>query len=548
MNPAFWTATNIPRDVLTATGNVPGLTVEDAATGIAEAVRSLAARSGRVEELGRFGAGTVSMYGPEAQNVAAIARRIAPTGETPIKAWRGKIGRELARTGGMPLRAMERVGRATEIPMRIAAAERAAQDAAARGLSPRAQNALASRAFANATVDFRRKSAYAFDRMLEGAMPFYGAAKKGALWTARAAKNNPKTAMALTGVITLGTVLEYLTSDDKDRQEFVDRPAGQRARYLHIGPTRFALPQEYAAIAAATRLGLAQVKNDDPFAFEQFKEAMMNILPPGFSDVARGGAVGLLPFPLIQGALEIQQNRSTFTGQPIVPQSMERLLPEARRRETTAPTFDVMARAGRALGLEQFSPLQAEYLTRDLLGGFTDVATTITDVAAAPLAQRQAAGRVPLPFLRQPLNPLAGYATRPVTRGQSEDAFYEARTQFQQADATLTDLGKRAVQAEEQQNTAALQSIAKELQALQSANPLVAQLLQPGVLDAYKSAITGTDDALKALREQRQQIVADFANKRITSSRARAMIDSLDVERARTLREVYGLLRQVMPE
>lgn len=547
-NPAFWLATNVPRDVLTAAGNVPGLSVQDAATGIAESIRYLAARSGRAEELGRFGAGTVSMYGPESPSIAAQARRIAPTGETPLKAWGGRIGQEMVSTAGMPLRAVERVGRATEVPMRIAAAERAAADAAARGLSERAQNALAARAFASATVDFRRKSAYALDRLLEGSIPFYGAAKRGALWTARAVKNNPKTAMALASIVTLGTVWEYLLSDDKDRQEFVDRPASQRARYIHLGPTRFALPQEYAAIAAATRLGLAQIKDDDPFAFEQFKEAMMNILPPGASDVARGGAVGLLPFPLIQGALEIQQNRSIYTGQPIVPQSMERLSPEARRRETTAPTFDVMARAGRAMGLEQFSPLQAEYLTRDLLGGFTDMATAISDVAAAPLAKREAAGKVPLPFLRQPLNPLAGYTTRPVTRGQSEEAFYESRNAFQQAEATLLDMSKRAEKAEAQQNTQALQALGTELQQIQQTNPLIAQILQPGVLEAYKTAFDATDEQLKTLRDQRQFIVSEFANKRMTSARARAAIDSLDVQRARTLREVYGLLRQAMPQ
>lgn len=540
-SPQFWFGTNIPRDLVVGLAQNPNITVGDIAVGIKEAAKSVVGRSEVVEQLSRAGMGQVSQYGGP-PSPEALARQIAPTSTGQA------VMAEATSALGAPLRGLERVGRATELPMRLAAARAAQRTAAEAGVSPRGQMALASRRGATATVDFRRRAGTAFERLLENTVMYYGAAKKGGVWFARAAKNNPKRIGIAAGVITLGTVLEYMMSKGEERREFVDRPASERARYLHVGTTRIALPQEFAALAAGVRLGLAQVEQDDPFAFQQFKESLFNMLPPIYTDLAKGDvAAAVTPFPIARQAMELSRNRSAFGDRPIVSQSMARRLPEARRYETTAPTYDVLARGARAIGLEEASPIQAEFAARGIFGRFAPAVTALTDVVAAPMAGQQAAERVPLPMSRQPLNPVTGFTARPVTRGQSEQEFYNIRSEVQQAKATLSALQTARAEAKKRGDQQALNENTAQVRRLLDENPTFAAVFADRNTKRIDKVFSSLEDKLDKADARRDAITTQFRNKKMTGQRARQLLDENDKKRAELFRRGFEILNERVP-
>jgi len=540
-SPGFWLGTNVPRDVVTG-ASYNRVTLGDVGFGFKEAIKSLAGRSEFAEQISRAGMGQVSQYGGGTINPEAIARQIAPT--TAGEALRADI----RKFSGAPMRTLERVGRATELPMRLAAARMAQRKAAEAGITPRGQMAMASRAGARATVDFRRRSGYALDRLAEGVIPYYGAAKKGLARAIQGAMENPKRVQAAAGLLTLATVFEYLLSRGEERREFVDRPAGERARYLHYGNTRVALPQEFAVVAAATRLGLAQLEQDDPFAFEQFKQSLFNVLPPVATDIAKGDiAAAVAPMPIARQAVELSRNRSAFQDRPIVSPSMMRRLPEARRYETTAPTYDVLARGARAIGLEEASPIQAEYAARGIFGRFAPAVTALTDIAAAPMAGQQAAERVPLPMSRQPLNPVTGFTARPVTRGQTEQEFYNIRSDVQQAKATLSALTMARTEAKARGDQQAVNENTARVRKLIDDNPTFAAVFADRKDKRIDKVLSSLDDKLEKYDARRDAITTQFRNKKLTGERARRLLDENDKKRAELFRRGFEVLNERVP-
>ena len=538
--PAFWLGTNLPRDVQMGLLQTSGIRPGDVAGGMAEALKSIFGRSAEVEALGRAGAGQVSQYGGTL-SPAAVARQIAPTtgGEQALGTLQQYIG--------APLAAMERVGRASELPMRLAAARAARRQAAETGATEAGQRALAARQFAQATVDFRRRSGYALDRMFEQTVPYYGAAKKGLGMFLRTAARNPKRVGAAVGLVGLAVALEdVLLGEGQERAEALDRPSYERAKYLRVGNTKVALPQELAVFASAFRVGLAQLRQDDPYVYEQFKQSLENLLPPVVGDVTRGR---YLPFPVLGQLEEIAQNRSVFTGRPIVPQGMERRMPSERRYETTAPTFDVLAGAARALGAEEASPLQAEYLVRGLTGRFTPAITAVTDIPAQAMLGEESRRQVPQPFMRQPLNPFAAFRVQPTRATESEREYYDLRSAYQQARATVTAIDRQYEQAQAAGDEDAMRRLEARSVELQR-NPLFAQASRDVAAGAGASDVLNWDkqvqDRMDDIQADIDYVESEYAAKRMTGERARKLIDEYNTERRSLMREAAAGLRSRM--
>ena len=158
--PGFWLGVNMPRDIVVGIAQNPDITLADMVVGFREAARSIAGQSEMVERIAREGAGQVSQFGGDL-DVAGMMRQIAPT--TGGQQVRATLERGLT----APMRGLERVGRATELPMRLAAASAAERRAAQAGVSEAGQRALGSRAYAKATVDFRRRGGNAVERFFE---------------------------------------------------------------------------------------------------------------------------------------------------------------------------------------------------------------------------------------------------------------------------------------------------------------------------------------------------------------------------------------------
>lgn len=559
-SPGFWLGINMPRDVMVGAAQNPNITLADVAAGFKESMKAIAGRSELAERVARQGAGQVSQFGGDL-NAASLMRQVAPT--TVGQQVRATVERGVT----APMRGLERVGRATEMPMRLAAARAAERSAAGRGVSEAGQAALSSRAYSQATVDFRRRGGSAMQRFFEQTVPFYGAAKKGGVAFARAVKNNPKTVGAVTTGVILATILEHITTggtlggafsgDAAKRQEDTNRLAWERARAIRVGDFKLTLPQEMAVVSAATRVALAALERDDPFVYAQLRESMLAAIPPIYSDLARGELVA--PFPVLRQVQEIAQNRSSFTRRPIVPESMtgagvgRGVLPEQRRYPTTAPTFDVMAAAARGMGFEQASPLQAEYLTRGITGRFTPAVTALTDVVAQPISGREARGRVQEPLLRQPLNPLSSFVVQPPRRTQAEEEFYQLRNRLEMAQGTYSRLNSQYQTAVERNDAAGQERVKDEIQRLKK-DPMFNVVLQnTGKRLAMKQEqnpdyktpfdkLKTAEDLLEQVRVQQELVQEAVANNRMTQDEARRRLDRLTLQRAKIYRQAYEVL------
>jgi len=569
--PSFWLGVNLPRDIITAVAQNPDMTVADMAYGFREAAKAFFGRSEAAERITREGAGQVTQFGGE-PNVEAMMQRIAPT-TTGLRPLLREAGRGVA----TPVRAFERAGRASEMPMRLAAARAARRTAAARGVSEAGQRALESRAYSKATVDFRRKAGNQVERFFEQTVPFYAAAKKGGVAFARATKDNPKTVGAVATGIVLATVMEHvlgggtagvLKGDEAKRQEQTNRLAWERARSIRVGDFKLALPQELAIVAAATRVALASLEDDDPFVYEQLKESILSAIPPVYSDVV-GPLVFdrsfALPFPGIRQLQEIAQNRSAFTGRPIVPESMlgtgvgRGVLPAQRRYETTPATFDVMASAARALGMEEASPLQMEYLARGLTGRFTPAITAATDPLARQVTGRTTPETVPTPVMQQALNPLSSFVVSPARRTQAEEQFFKLRNRIENAQETYRQLDKRRVEATERGDAAGVKRVDEEV-AIARRDPAFEEVYQERGKRLEKRREKNPDyyttqewlddaqDRNTEFRDAQQKIQEDFANKRITGETARKELQKINAKRSKLFRLVYDTLSERFPE
>jgi hypothetical protein len=569
--PSFWLGVNLPRDIITAVAQNPDMTVADMAYGFREAAKAFFGRSEAAERITREGAGQVTQFGGE-PNVEAMMQRIAPT-TTGLRPLLREAGRGVA----TPVRAFERAGRASEMPMRLAAARAARRTAAARGVSEAGQRALESRAYSKATVDFRRKAGNQVERFFEQTVPFYAAAKKGGVAFARATKDNPKTVGAVATGIVLATVMEHvlgggtagvLKGDEAKRQEQTNRLAWERARSIRVGDFKLALPQELAIVAAATRVALASLEDDDPFVYEQLKESILSAIPPVYSDVV-GPLVFdrsfALPFPGIRQLQEIAQNRSAFTGRPIVPESMlgtgvgRGVLPAQRRYETTPATFDAMASAARALGMEEASPLQMEYLARGLTGRFTPAITAATDPLARQVTGRTTPETVPTPVMQQALNPLSSFVVSPARRTQAEEQFFKLRNRIENAQETYRQLDKRRVEATERGDAAGVKRVDEEV-AIVRRDPAFEEVYQERGKRLEKRREKNPDyyttqewlddaqDRNTEFRDAQQKIQEDFANKRITGETARKELQKINAKRSKLFRLVYDTLSERFPE
>jgi len=373
INPGFFGVTNPARDIPDVIAKNPGAAA-NLLGGFGESLRELFSKTGAVQpsefaqQITRRGGGASSLF--FVPQTAREARQLfAPSTAMDVAA--SGVGG----VAGLPLRAVESLGSATERGPRFAAAK-AAFERGQRvpGMTTDDALALAARAFNQGTVDFRPRPGSPVMRFLTDITPFLGASTKGAGRYLEFVAENPSRAAAQAAVTMAGTTAEYLYSRKTDREKFVDIIPNERARFLIFGNKRIPLGQEQALIAAMTRVALAQIERDDPEAFTQLTEAFVNTLPP-FLDV-----------PVASQAVGLMRNES-YAG-PIESQRLKALPAEERRYESTPATFTALARSPLIPG----SPRQLEYLTKEILGPFTPAVTSVTE----PIARRALGERAPM--------------------------------------------------------------------------------------------------------------------------------------------------------
>lgn len=124
------------------------------------------------------------------------------------------------------------------------------------------------------------------------------------------------------------------------------------------------------------------------------------------------------PFPnAFLTPFETISNYSTFTGKPIVPAYMEKILPEYQYTDATSETAKSISRLLAALGDEEttISPMKIEYMIRGYTGGFGNALLKTADTAGEKMGiyqekDRAAKTLADVPFVRSFVvrNPSAG--------------------------------------------------------------------------------------------------------------------------------------------
>lgn len=373
INVGFFGVTNPARDIPDVIAKNPGAAA-NLLGGFRESLQELFGRAGLAkptefaEQIGRRGGGASSLF--FAPQTAGQARRLfAPS--TAMDVATGGLGS----VAGLPVRAVESLGAATERGPRFAAAKAAyGRTLKQPGMTSEDAYAMAARAFNQGTVDFRPQPGSPVMRFVTDITPFLGASTKGVGRYAEFMAENPGRAAAQAALTMAGTTAEYMYSRKTDREKFVDIIPNERARFLIFGNKRIPLGQEQALIAAMTRVALARIERDDPEAFTQLTEAFTNTLPP-FLDV-----------PGVSQAVGLMRNRS-YAG-PIESERLKALPAEERRYESTPATFTALARSPLIPG----SPRQLEYLAKETFGPLTPAVTAITE----PIAKRMLGATAPV--------------------------------------------------------------------------------------------------------------------------------------------------------
>jgi len=525
LNPRFALATNPIRDVVDASAkSQAGLTPKDIARGYYEGILDAFGKSDLADEAARFGMGHVSMF-DQAIAPKAVARRIAPTFP------RAKARSRIERTVSAPVRALEAAGSASDLGPRLgeylATLRKYQHKVDAGEWTPADLRMRASTLGRGVTLDFANKPGNAVLRFFGDYVPFFNVALQAPVAMGRAAARNPRRVAGAASTVATATALAWALKQqlpEDERQALNDRPATERAAFLLVptpGPLlRFPMGQEFAIIAAGVEAALNRLAGEDPYSANVLAQSLVRALPPGIGELAEGNLS--VPIPGVQQLFENAKNRRDYGGAPVVPRRLEDLPASERRQPTTSPTFDAIAAGGRALGFEEFSPLQAENLVRGITSAATPFITSATDPIASRIMGRDAQPKIPFAPSEHPLNPASSIIARDVPGGtQSEREFYEIRDKVQQGASLLRQIKKTKDYA--------------GVERLREYAPYLAPDVA-NVVDAVASAA-------KRIRDQEAMIQNAYGEGKINSHVAREALNKLRSQRQEIIRRGMSVIR-----
>ena len=282
--------------------------------------------------------------------------------------------------------------------------------------------AMASR---EVTLDFAKKGAAT--KSANMLIAFFQAQINGTDKMIRAFKDNPVgTTMRTMAAITLPSIL--LTIANRDDPRWKDIPQWQKDLFWivltedHIW--RIPKPFELGIIFGTVPERITEyILDKDPHAFDHLLDT-----------IARGAAPGIVPTAALPW-IENWANQSLFLDRPIVPQSMEDVLPEYQYKPYTTETAKAM---GKILGklpvvsdMVSPSPAKIENLVRGWTGGVGMYALQLSDWALEKAGITKKSYEEPtktladIPFVR------AFVVRYPTANAEGIQEFYE---NYEQAD------------------------------------------------------------------------------------------------------------------
>lgn len=517
-SPRFAGGTNITRDITDAlTRSQNKITLGDIAAGYAHAIGGPLGLSRLYDDAERFGLGSVSNY-THPTSPRSYQQMYAPTSRMD----RFKVAAKQA--ASLPLKPFEALGQASDLGPRLGeyrAALRNKQGMVQSGQwSPDALKLYGATAGREVTIDFQNKPGDPVMHLLADYIPFFGPSMNSPVSFAGAARRNPGRVLmgALGTAVVPATIAWVMKHRSKDVLEKTnDRNPGERSAFLLFPmddkgkvTIRVALGQELGLAAAGVTAGLDAWYDHDPNAAGVFVQAMKRALPP----------VGV---PVIDALWENARNMRSFGNTPVEPHRLLELPPGERRLPTTNPTFDVMARAARGIGLSNTSPLQVENVVRSVLSNAgTPALTTLTDPIAEKLGGIGAERQMPTPWYQNPLIPYGSFYANPTPRTTaSEQFYYDIRDKTKQAEAAATTTLKSGSLPDVER---VLQNYGKDLDPVE------------------REVVKQVDKVLKSIREGEVATQAEYRAGGLKPDAARKQLDEFQSQR----QDVYRLAAEVL--
>jgi hypothetical protein len=303
------------------------------------------------------------------------------------------------------------------------------------------------------TVNYSRKGLKTAE--IESIAPYSNAAVQGTRRVLKAFKDNPVRTTAAVGVIAvIPKLIEY--SRFHDDEDYKNIPARERMRHTFVSKNadgsfvKVPLDPAYTSFGEMTIEGLRAFKDGDSKAFKGSMDALVNAWTP---PMVTGMLQGLTKDTGIQGSLaglanatvfgpptSIISNKS-FTGAPIVPQSME---DRSGRNQYDEKTSALAKKIGQ---LTNFSPVMTDYIIKSYGGDAARI--------GLPLTSSLGQGNVRNTLLRN-------FITDPTFTNTLSEDFYAAKDKLNEAYANFNEVGEELPEWYNDDLRKALNSSAKD--------------------------------------------------------------------------------------
>lgn len=315
------------------------------------------------------------------------------------------------------------------------------------GMSEADATAQAARAARENTVDFMRRGEYG--SVMNSFLMYLNANIQGTRTFLRNFKNKPlQTATKIATLVYTPMALSsaWNMSDPKRRAIYEDIPEYEKQNNFIFIPSgnikqnedgtwpviKIPISQEVSNIAQLPRYWIEKMYDINPMNITKVAQSLLGTVSP-FGTTGGETFSALVP-QILKPSLEVKQNKSLFTGLPIVPKSMENIEPKYQTKSYTSGTIRKLAGA---LGI---SPIQAEYWINGTFGSVTPQVINAIDQVMAALGQipkDQIGGRTIIDSIFRRFMITQG--------GESERQTTESYSQFTQDVATKKFLEKQAM-------------------------------------------------------------------------------------------------------
>ncbi|MBB6731881.1 LPD38 domain-containing protein [Cohnella zeiphila] len=330
-----------------------------------------------------------------------------------------------------PFKALEKFGDVAENLNRMAAFKGSMRSAGGVRTPENVRDAIT--AAREITTNFSRKGTAA--KELESLIPYNNAAVQGLRRFLTAYKNHPiKATIGTLSLAVAPKMLEYATfGNDPDYQNI---PARDRYRKLFIAKrpdgsfVSLQMPPEYNAIGAFTEDLMRRFIGDDPQSMRGVADALMNAYtPPAVAGLAQGITQGGGLDQSIWGGINATSPgaiigtaaNQSFTGSPIVPQSMQDVSPQFQYDEKTTAAAKEL---GKALN---WSPKKIDYLLRQYTGDIGRYILPLTSTTGSADTVKSLA---------------KNFITDPVYTNTLADQYYRAKDLVSRVEADNKAVGK----------------------------------------------------------------------------------------------------------